>query len=142
MDWSFPRKGQAIVPRQWPEVISGANLETWIKHSVRFFQRHPATGGKITKGEDMPHIFKVESYDRRIKLRKASVGDVVYLTANPELPMTVCVKPHYNSGAGTMGMVKARWLKPDGTFEVGEFFAGELTREPRRHRRETERDHD
>lgn len=75
----------------------------------------------------MPHIFKVECYRRHVEMDKAKIGDVVYLKARPDVPMSVCARPTYNSASGTMGHIKCRWLKPDGTPEMAEFIAQELS---------------
>lgn len=75
----------------------------------------------------MPHLFKVECYRHHVEMDRAKVGDVVYLKARPDVPMSVCVRPTYNRAADRMPAIKCRWLKPDGTPEVAEFFAQELS---------------
>ena len=73
----------------------------------------------------MPHIFKVKCYRDMVQNGRARIGDVVYLKARPDVPMSVCVLPPSYSTSGHI--VKVRWMKPDGTIEMGEFFSNELS---------------
>lgn len=75
----------------------------------------------------MPHEFKVKCYMDVAWNGRAKVGDVVYLKARPDIPMSVCVVPHVNTAADKIGTVKVRWMTPNLTVEIGEFFADELS---------------
>lgn len=76
----------------------------------------------------MPHLFKVECYQKHHERGKAQVGDVVYLKSRPDVPMTVMfADPHSNYRAGHTPSIKVRYLGPDLVPIVAEFKAKELS---------------
>lgn len=75
----------------------------------------------------MPHIFKVQCYRSHRQLKKAKLGETVYLKSRPDLPMTVKDLPAWNSTAGHEPRVTATWIHSDGTVQEHTFLAVELS---------------
>lgn len=75
----------------------------------------------------MPHIFKVDCYQKAIENSRAKIGDTVYLKSRTDIPMTVKSMPICNWAAGHKPKVVATWLHIDGTILEHTFDAFELS---------------
>lgn len=76
----------------------------------------------------MPHKFVVQCYEKHHLLRRAKIGDVVYLKSRPDLPMHVIyADPHCNRASGRTPDIKVRYLGPDMQPITAEFKAAELS---------------